>query len=476
VPAGARASAAAPSELADSGVTVPYSFQALEEMNRIDEAVLRMEQRRASGDAAAGPQRALTPAQALGQEVVTLMIENMAADGRLLPQLQQAVRDLQPALLQLVLHDPRFFNDKQHPTRQLLSEMTHRGLAWSSAREPGFAEFFAPLKQAVDALAALPIENADPFEFALQSLRQTWTEQEERGRHERARAARVLIRAEQRNIAAAKIANDLMARQDVGAASLEIRRFLIGPWAQVMAAAQLADGDSNARDYESIINDLIWTTQPRLASQNPNRLAQLIPPLLRILRHGLASIDYPADKTGQLMDYLKEQHQLALRPDTDFAATAPMSRAELEASWDSEKDNPQVWLEHTEALDSGLLDQLPETGPEWKESFPANDAQSEAIDPAAAANLGAGGLPPGAWAEVFLNGTWSRWQLTWASPQALMFMFTDGAGKHRSMTRPMLDKMLALGALRVLPQQTVLDQALDAVADAALRNSTDSTR
>jgi hypothetical protein len=57
-----------------------------------------------------------------------------------------------------------------------------------------------------------------------------------------------------------------------------------------------------------------------------------------------------------------------------------------------------------------------------------------------------------------------------------MFMFTDGSGKHRSMTRPMLDKMMELGALRVLPQQTVLDQALDAVADTALRNSTDSTR
>ena len=110
------------------------------------------------------------------------MVENMAADRRLLPKVQQAVRDLEPALLRLVQNDPRFFNDKQHPTRQLLSEMTQRSLAWSSADAPGFADFFEPLRQAVDALAALPVENAEPFEFALQSLRQAWTEQEERSR------------------------------------------------------------------------------------------------------------------------------------------------------------------------------------------------------------------------------------------------------------------------------------------------------
>ena len=41
------------------------------------------------------------------------------------------------------------------------------------------------------------------------------------------------------------------------------------------------------------------------------------------------------------------------------------------------------------------------------------------------------------------------------------------------MTRSMLDKMVGLGALRVM-SQTVLEGALDAVAQKALRNSMDS--
>jgi hypothetical protein len=399
--------------------------------------------------------------------VVKLMVENVAADRRLLAQVQQAVRDLEPVLLRLVRNDPRFFNDKQHTTRQLLSEMTQRSLAWSSADAPGFTEFFEPLRQAVDALAALPIDNVEPFEFALQSLRQAWGEQEERNRRDRARAARVLIKAEQRNLAAEKIAADLMARQDIATASSEIRRFVLGPWAQVMAAAQIDDksgGTSDPQGYGAIINDLIWSTQPRLAAQSPNRLAKLVPPMLQTLRHGLASIGYPADATQRLTDYLSQQHQLALRPAAPaISAPAPMSRAELEARWDKAQDRPEVWLERSEARDSGLMDLVPDTAPDW------NDTEPLASEPTT--DLPAAGLQPGAWVDVFLRGIWSRWQLTWASPHSLMFMFADGAGKHQSMTRTMLDKMVALGALRILSQQTVLEGALDAVAEKALRNS-----
>jgi hypothetical protein len=267
------------------------------------------------------------------------MVENIAADRRLLPQVQQAVRDLEPALLQLVQSDPRFFNDKQHPTRQFLAEITERSLAWSSAAAPGFADFFEPLRQAVDALAALPIGNAESFEFALHSLKQAWGEQEERNRHQRARAARILVKAEKRNLMAERITGDMKSRPDMSTAPGEIRRFITGPWSQVMAAAHLAD------------------TQP-ISAQSPT-------------------------------------------------------------------------------------------------------------------NLPAAGLLPGVWADVFINGAWSRWQLAWASPHALLFMFTDGSGKYKSMTRSMLDKMVGLGALRVM-SQTVLEGALDAVAQKALRNSMDN--
>jgi hypothetical protein len=72
-----------------------------------------------------------------------------------------------------------------------------------------------------------------------------------------------------------------------------------------------------------------------------------------------------------------------------------------------------------------------------------------------------------------LDGTWSRYQVTWASPHATLFMFANAAGKTHSMTRRLMDKMLRAGALRLVSGQAVVDGALDAVAQTALSNSLD---
>ena len=82
-------------------------------------------------------------------------------------------------------------------------------------------------------------------------------------------------------------------------------------------------------------------------------------------------------------------------------------------------------------------------------------------------------LRPGAWVEMLMDGGWSRFQVTWASPHATLFMFADATGKTHSMTRRLLDKMLRSDTLRMISGQAVVDGALDAVAQTALRNSVD---
>ena len=86
-----------------------------------------------------------------------------------------------------------------------------------------------------------------------------------------------------------------------------------------------------------------------------------------------------------------------------------------------------------------------------------------------------GSLPLGAWVELMTNGEWVRTQLTWASPHGTLFLFTTVQGTTQSMTRRTHDKLVAAGQLRVISAQPVVDGALDAVAQQAMRNSVDST-
>ena len=77
----------------------------------------------------------------------------------------------------------------------------------------------------------------------------------------------------------------------------------------------------------------------------------------------------------------------------------------------------------------------------------------------------------GTWAEILVKGDWVRAQLTWCSPHATLFMFTSVGGTAHSMSRRSLDKLRASDHLRIVADRPVVDEALDHVAQAALKNS-----
>ena len=252
---------------------------------------------------------------------------------------------------------------------------------------------------------------------------------------------------------------------------------LVRPEARHDVANQNEDGqEDDPGGYAGIINDLIWTGQPRLAAATPDRLVKLVPPLLATLRRGLASIDFPTEAAQRFLAYLANVHQMALRPSAEQEAATPAAPlAETQAAPGERWTEPEPWLAPTESRDSGLMDRYAETVP--GQPLPAallEPSDSEAPGAQSPAATPSAGLHPGVWAELFVDGAWSRWQLVWTSPHSMLHLFTDGAGKSRSMSSQLLDKMIALGALRVLSDHTVLEGALDAVARAALRNSTNS--
>lgn len=477
--------AGGPAGHADFGHTVPAAFEALQEMKQVDKVMERLAGRNAVPPAAGQPaglreqlrREAHGMGQSLAIEVVHLMVDNLAGDARLLVPVQQAVRDLEPALLRLALVDQRFFSDRGHPARRLLEQMTQRSLAWDGATATGFQAFLATLREAVDALAVAPIEDATPFAEALARAEKAWEQQKGSERQQRTKAVHALLNAEQRNILAQRITKELQERADIAKAPAALAYFLHGPWAQVMAQARLSDreGRADPGGYSEAINDLLWTAQPELARQNLPRMTRLVPALVARLREGLASIDYPPDESQAFFDDLMALHQHTLKPGAAVAPVAPPTREELEAHFDSVSDNAP-WLAPREARDSGFLDtdiQPEVTRPAFQETQPW---QPEAHPAAAAAPAPAATrLDPGTWVEMQVGGKWVRMQLTWASPHGTLFMFTGPDGDTRSLPRRALDQMQARGELRPLVEETMVDGALNAVAEAAIRNSLDLT-
>ena len=439
----------------DFSHTVPAALEMVQDMRKVDQLLLQLRQRQAampghgqdSMDAfrEALRQEARRPAQALGLEVVHLMVENLAGDPRLLSDVREIVRDLEPPLLRLALVDPRFFSDREHPARRLLEEITQRSLAWTSPDDEGCAVFLDTLQQATEALLDAGGTGPETFEIALSALQEAWEEAQPRGRRNRERAVRALMRAEQRNLLAERIARQILERPEAGTAPPEALAFLTGPWAQVMAQSRLADttGAEDPEGHAWVVQAVLWSVQPALAA----RVAGQHRTLVARIDAGLGSIDHlPAD-TDRWQNLLSVLRDLALS-----AATGSALRAHEP---EPVPDKVNTWLAPIEMHESGFL--------------------PDSAIPLGATSHGGDSLPPhalevGAYVDMQGDG-WERWQLTWASPHGLLFMFTHASGATRSMTLRKLDAMMGQGTLRLVSAHPVVEGALDDIARAAWRNS-----
>ena len=221
--------------------------------------------------------------------------------------------------------------------------------------------------------------------------------------------------------------------------------------------------------------------QPELTRANTGQLARLLPKLLPKLREGLASIDYPADRTEAVFELLMQLHQQAFTPGprvaapatTAPAAAAPMATPAAEPAQPAPLDDDDPWVAPSEARESGYIDisQSPES--EGADTAP-EAAPETAPGNAAPPQLPSSTITVGTWVNLQVAGQWERTQLSWIGSHGNLFLFTSASGRTQSMTLRLLHRLLQQGALQVLAEQTVVDNALNAVAQTAMQNSVES--
>lgn len=459
--------------------TVPASMEALEDMKLVEPMMKRLADRaRQAQPVLPGSTKAGSSAEPkdstrdkalgrqLGEEVVRLMLDNLGQDQRMLVGIRERLKALEPALLRLSRTDPRFFSNKKHPARHFLDKITSRSLAFTSEDEPGFARFQKMLDNAVSVLNG---GEGDAASFArlLRKLEDGWTLDESQQRQRAEEAARSLLHAEQRNMLSQRLAHDFLERVGSKRVPELVVAFLRGPWSLVVAEIQLggADGRHDADSYVALVDDLIWSVQHKLTRRNRSRLVEMVPQMLVKLRQGLQLIDYPEDRILPFFDGLISLHEQAFENSRSGGgidgSQEPVSEEEEEMAL-AMQDEGGFWMAEGEAADSGFL----EDGPEQVSVHPT-DALAP-VDPDA---WDADSLGNGSWVDLALDGVWVRAQLTWASPHRTLFMFASAGGRAHSMSRRTMDRLRTTGLVRWVSDGHVMDNALDAVAQVALRNN-----
>lgn len=483
--------------------TVPASMALLQDLKKTDELVKRLEQRSKPAAAPAAPvdmladvgKPAVVPGrigQQLGEEVVRMMFDHLADDRRLLPALKRQLKAMEPAVHKLAHSDSRFFSDRTHPARMVLDRLTQRSLAFTSEDDPGWPKFMQSVESASKWLESKVVD-ADTFGELLDHLQAQWAEQDVGAKQKREDAARALLHAEQRNLLAQKLAAEFVAMVENLDVADFVRDFLKNAWSQVVADAQLSceDGSSDPHGYRALVDDLVWSVQ-KTASQRgrARRLVQMIPGLLQRMREGLQRIGYPPELTQRFFDHLITLHKAAVQEGRDAAQRDAAVEKAAEAAWKEESqfsdEDVEMWLDGVEVQESGYVD-FPglETDTEHVASVEAAQQEAQAAEqeaqrvdeiaadpePLPAGTIRTEDMKVGTWVEILIKNDWVRAQLTWCSPHATLFMFTSVGGTAHSMSRRTLDKLRSGDQLRIVADRPVVDEALDQVAQAALKNS-----
>ncbi|MFM1979170.1 MAG: hypothetical protein RLZ68_435 [Pseudomonadota bacterium] len=439
--------------------TVPASFEALEDMKMVEPMMMRLAVR---AEAHQTRGKSLSLGRQLGEEVVRLMVDNLAQNHQIMPKLRNNLKELEVALLRLVQLDPRFFSERKHPARQMLEKITHRSLAFASEIDPDYARFQTAFENAVHVLCS---GDADAMAFArvLRKLENGWTLDEQAQRALAEEAARGLLHAEQRYLVAERLAAEFTEKMLHKRVPDMVVAFLRGPWAQVVAEAQLKSGD--ASDYLALVDDLVWSVQLKLARRDRGRLVHMLPSMLVLVRQGLQSIGYPNERAAVFFDQLIAFHEKAFETVKDVVSGEKIDSVvgKLEEGLETSGVSPDAyWMADEEASDRGFKSELNaaltqdplSTGADALEQQPWNYAS----------------LNTGSWVDLALAGSWVRAQLTWASPHRTLFMFVSGAGLAHSMTRRTMERLRNTGFMRLVSDGRILDNALDGVAQVALRN------
>ena len=463
--------------------TVPASVETLQDMRQVEAMVQRLSKKAARAKAnpdetgafkLAGRMDGKQMGQAVGEEVTRMMLENLTQDDRLLPALRSQLDLLESPLMQLAQGDTRFFNDRQHPARQFLDETINRGLGFTSAKDEGFARFLKSVEGAVAALIESGSKQMPDFASELLKLQTKWAHDDKAVRQRREEIARMLQHAEQRNLLAERMSKDFGDR----AGGMDVPSFVVdfvcGPWAQVCAESQLTctDGTVDQQGYQAVVDELFWSVQPRVAKRNLQRLVELIPRLLARMREGLHLVEYPPERIKVFFDQLISLHEAALEGASyKTYATPAVALPRPAAAAPSDPDAPEEaqdsgpWIAGKEASKSGYLDE-DSVMPLDLSQTPEVETQERDTEVIRSVEL-----HPGTWVDLMLEGAWVRAQLTWASPHRTLFMFTSGAGMAHTMSKRTMERLQTKGLIRTVSAGHLVDHALDAVAQEALKNT-----
>lgn len=413
---------------------------------------------------------AVNPAQQQTVALLSRLFGQILAD----PRLESAVKDvlarLQTSVVRVALSDPTLLSSHQHPTWTLINQIAAHAADHAEVSDAHGSAFMAFVEPLIERLAGDDAPDATLYEGALSDV-QAFIDRETEVQLQQSQAAvKALAEAEQRQTLLPLLRQQVMHQLQSAELSETLRRFLMGPWVEVLAHAMVSPGDDKAEMQTLVgtVDELLWSLERPASELDRDEVRERLPGLISSLKRGMALINLPQAERDSVLDDLMQTHTRRLRG----TRAAPPAMPSTAAGGAPPPDTPQ---ELVRQMRDEVLDHREDAADTWAQDTSVGSLPTVPMDLSdggadedrrakSAAQRWMQTLSKGVRCKLFLQGQWVTAHLLWRSDNGEFFMFTSAlAGGMHSMTRRALERLRIEGLATTFVEHSLLQRAADSV-------------
>jgi len=306
-------------------------------------------------------------------DVISMIFDYILDDKSLPDFIKVLIGRLQIPILKVAIIDREFFSRKSHPARQLLNDLAYAGVGWCDESEAAKDRLYEKMEAIVlcilhefeDSVAIFQ-KLLDEFRGFIEEEKKNFTAAQEKISHE----AR---EAEYRERIKVQVAETLADRLKDAELPEDVRDFLMTGWRRVMTDTSLHAVDHEDEQQRSlqVVDDLIWSLQPKSTPEERKRMVLVLPLMLDVLREGMSAVAF-SDEEIEAVTAMLEAHHLAILKTHGQAAQIN----EIVASGNHDNETAEKDIDHMIAAMKEDVHALPNIGLDDLEEFDFNETSS----------------------------------------------------------------------------------------------------
>ncbi|MGK0500792.1 MAG: hypothetical protein ACJAYG_002446, partial [Oceanicoccus sp.] len=244
-------------------------------------------------------------------EIVGLLFEYMLNDGQLADSVKTLLSYLHTPFLKITLVDKDFFNQPNHPARQLLNSLVAAGERWVDPHSKHKNEVFERIKEIVRRLLSDFDDDIRLFSELAIEFNQYLRQHARRIRLLEKRATQAAEGENKLQEIRLKVKAYLQQKSNGLTLAPTVSTLLFEPWANFLAfnLLRFGSGSDQWRDAAQAVDDVLWFSQPHREDDwhAKKRLQELKQSLPDVLLAGFDTVGYDSNQAKRLLNALLQQ-------------------------------------------------------------------------------------------------------------------------------------------------------------------------